>query len=629
MLNSELRRKIRSGVGAFILPDNQCFFRVWAPRSEKVELHLLGPEERLLEMKKERHGYRVALVENVAPGQQYFYRLNGKADRPDPASRCQPEGVHGPSAVTDTGFDWRDFGWAGIPLNRHVFYELHVGTYTPEGTFEAIIPHLDTLKELGVTAVELMPVSQFPGERNWGYDGAYPYAPQYSYGGATGLKKLVDAAHRKGMAVILDVVYNHLGPEGNYLEEFGPYFNDCYKTPWGQAVNYDGALSDEVRNFFIGNAVYWIEEFHIDGLRLDATHFMFDNTAFHVLAEMEMRCRQAGERVNRRVHLFAETDANDVRWLRPPEMGGYGFDAQWLDDFQHALVTLLPGADAKAYMDDYGDFRQLAKAYHQGFVYSGEYSPFRRRRHGSSSRFLPGQKFVVFLQNHDQVGNRPLGDRLSAQVSFETLKLAAGAVILSPYLPMLFMGEEYAESAPFLYFVSHSDVPLIEAVRKGRREEFAHFLGDAEPPDPQAGETFHRSKLDHSLRLQEPHRTLWQFNRELLRLRRELPPLFNLEKENLKLDALEEERVICMHRAADGEEVLVILCLNSRGVEAAVPVPRGHWEKILDSAEEKWRGEGSLVPSLVESSGRPTSLSLPPVSVLVFAKTRVSAGTEF
>lgn len=621
----QIDRRLKSGLGAFPLQGGGTLYRVWAPERGRIEVHLVAPEDRVVALVRNSRGYWEGIIGGVGPGARYYYRLDGEKELPDPASRYQPLGVHGPSEVTDPAFDWQDEAWYGLPLTRHVFYELHVGTYTQEGTFEALIPHLDALKDLGVTAIELMPVAQFPGERNWGYDGTYPYAVQNSYGGPLGLKRFVNAAHRRGLAVILDVVYNHLGPEGNYLSEFGPYFNDRYRTPWGRAVNYDGPHSDEVRSFFIGNAVYWIEEFHIDGLRLDATHFMYDSSAFHVLAEFSQRVREAGERLNRRVHLFAETDANDVRWVRPIEMGGHEFDALWLDDFQHALFSLLPGADARAYAEDYGHFRQLAKAYDQGFVYSGEYCPYRKRRHGSSSRFLPGHRFIVFAQNHDQVGNRPHGDRICAQVSHEGAKLVAGAVILSPYLPMLFMGEEYGEMAPFLYFVSHSDPELVEAVRKGRREEFSHFLGGKEPPDPQAEETFLMSRLHHDLRHEGRHRALWQFHRELLRLRRELPPLATLDREAIRLQALEEDRIIVMHRFAEGEEVVVVLCLNPESAEADIPFPPGRWIRVLDSAEEKWFGPGSRVPTRLESAGHPLTLTVPAESVLVFMRQEVLA----
>ena len=443
-------------LGAIPGENGRCCFRVWAPRAEKVEVRLVAPQERLLPLKKAEAGYFHGVLERVEPGARYFYRLDGTRERPDPASRFQPEGVHGPSQVIEPDFPWTDQGWCGLGLPAYVIYEIHVGAFTPAGTFEAVIPHLAELKELGITALELMPVAQFPGRRNWGYDGVFPYAVQNSYGGPAGLKRLVDACHRHGLAVILDVVYNHLGPEGNYLGDYGCYFTDRYRTPWGEAVNFDGPHSDEVRRFFIENALYWIGDCHIDALRLDALHAIFDQSPQPFLAELAEAVHAQAEGLNRRVHLMAESDLNDVRLIRPPELGGYGLDAHWNEDFHHALHTLLTGEQG-GYYEDFGRLAQLAKAFREGFVYSGQYSPYRRRRHGSSSRGLPGQRFIVFAQNHDQVGNRLLGDRLTRLVSFEALKLAAGAMILSPFLPLLFMGEEYGEVAPFHYFISHSD----------------------------------------------------------------------------------------------------------------------------------------------------------------------------
>jgi maltooligosyltrehalose trehalohydrolase len=359
-----------------------------------------------------------------------------------------------------------------------------VGTFTPEGTFEAIIPHLDELRELGITAVELMPVAQFPGTRNWGYDGVYPFAVQNSYGGPEGLKRLVNACHGRGIAVVLDVVYNHLGPEGNYLWDFGPYFTDRYKTPWGSAINFDGPHSDPVRRLFIENALYWVTEFRMDGLRIDAVHGILDFSAYPFLEELASAVHEKAERLNRRVYVIAESDLNDTRVIRSRELGGYGLDAQWNDDFHHALHTLLT-EDQTGYYQDFGRLGDLVKAFREGFVCSGQYSSYRRRRHGNSSRDIPAGCFVVFAQNHDQVGNRMRGERLSQLVCRERMKLAAGVVFLSPFIPLLFMGEEYGETAPFPYFISHSDADLVEAVRRGRREEFAAFGWSQEPPDPQ------------------------------------------------------------------------------------------------------------------------------------------------
>ena len=478
-------------------------FRVWAPKASSVSLVIIG-EKDPYPMKAEDRGYFSTFIQGLEPGRRYIYLLNEDQPRPDPVSRYQPEGVHGPSEVIDPSeFEWGDRDWKGIPLEKMIIYEIHTGTFTQEGTFEAIIPFLDYLKnELVVTTIELMPVSQFPGERNWGYDGTYLYAPQNSYGGPYGLKNLVNACHQKGLSVILDVVYNHLGPEGNYLGNYGPYFTDRYKTPWGSAINYDGPESDEVRKFIIHNALYWVTEFHVDGLRIDAIHGIFDFSAKHILYDIREVVHREAKKLGRHIVVIAESDLNNVRVIDPPRRGGYGLDAQWNDDFHHCLHTLLTG-EQSGYYQDFGDLIQLVKALREGFVYSGQYSSYRRSRHGNLSKHLPCTKFVVFSQNHDQVGNRMKGDRLSTLVPFEALKLAAGMVLFSPHIPLLFMGEEYGEEGPFQYFVSHSDPELIEAVRKGRREEFAAFRWEGEIPDPQDEATFLRSKIHLDLRHDE------------------------------------------------------------------------------------------------------------------------------
>ena len=426
----------------------------------------------------EEKGYFTACLDSLKAGTRYFYLLNGKQRRPDPVSRSQPEGVHGPSEVINPGeFQWKDGAWPGIPLGEMIIYEIHTGTFTTEGTFRAIIPYLDYLKdELGVNCIELMPIAQFPGARNWGYDGTYPYAPQNSYGGSDGLKSLINACHLKGLAVILDVVYNHLGPEGNYLGDFGNYFTDRYKTPWGPAFNFDGRESDEVRKYIIDNSLYWVTENHFDGLRIDAVHGIFDFSPRHILHDLQEAVHRQARILGRSIVVIAESSRNDVRVIEPPAKAGYGLDAQWNDDFHHSLHALLT-KERNGYYQDFGDLNQLAKALREGFVYSGQYSSFWKRRQGSSSEHLSPEKFVIFSQNHDQVGNRIKGERLTSLVSFEALKLVAGVVLLAPNIPLLFMGEEYGEDAPFLYFINHSDPSLIEAVRKGRREEWAAFQG--------------------------------------------------------------------------------------------------------------------------------------------------------
>jgi maltooligosyltrehalose trehalohydrolase len=563
-------------------------------------------------------GYFDVVLEDVEPGALYLYRLDGERERPDPASRSQPLGVHGPSQVIDPRFDWQDGAWQGLPLQQYILYELHVGAFTPEGTFEAVIPHLRHLTDLGIMAVELMPVAQFPGSRNWGYDGVYPFAAQNTYGGPPGLKRLVDACHRQGLAVVLDVVHNHLGPEGNYFTDFGPYFTDRYKTPWGPGLNFDGPESDEVRRFFLESALYWIGEFHVDALRPDAIHAILDHSAFPFLEELGEAIHRHADASGRRIYAIPESALNDPRIIRPRESGGFGLDAQWNDDFHHALRTLLTG-DRAGYYRDFGEFAQLVKAYREGFVYSGEYSPFRRRRHGVSSRAAPAYQFVVFSHNHDHVGNRMLGERLCHIVSFEDLKLVASLVLLSPFIPLLFMGEEYGETAPFLYFVSHSDPALIEAVRRGRKEEFAAFAWLGEPPDPQAEETFLRSKLNHHLCDEGQHRTLLSFYKELVRLRKDVPALALLSKDHMEVVGLEEDVVLCVRRWSENDEVLSLFCLGRTSAVTRLPVPAGRWRKLLDSSEQRWLGGGGSTPQLLESGGA-ASVKLNPRSVVSYRR---------
>jgi maltooligosyltrehalose trehalohydrolase len=611
--------QLTSTVGAWYLGEGRCRFRVWAPKAQSVEVHLLAPRQRLIPMASRIRGYYEAVVEDLTPGALYRYRLDGVLERPDPASQLQPQDVHGPSQVVDSQVDWDDGAWCGLPLQRYILYELHVGSFTAEGTFEAIIPHLPELKALGITALELMPIAQFPGSRNWGYDGVYPFAVQHSYGGPVGLKRLVRACHRQGLAVVLDVVYNHLGPEGNYLGDYGPYFTERYKTPWGAALNFDGPHSDEVRRFFIDNALFWVTAFHIDALRVDAVHAIVDHSAQPFLEELGLALQARAEALNRRIYAIAESALNDSRLLRARDLGGYGLAAQWNDDFHHALRVLLTG-DRAGYYQDFGELQHLAKAYRDGFVYAGEFSRYRWRRHGNSSRAIPAQQFVVFAQNHDQVGNRPFGERLGQLVSLEALKLAAGAVILSPFIPLLFMGEEYDDTAPFQYFISHLDAQLVEAVRRGRREEFARFIWRDEPPDPQDVMTFQATRLNRCLRHEGHHRVLLAFYQEVIRLRKELPALAHLSKEQMEVVGFEREKILCIRRWCEAQSVCLMLHFGHMHTTLHLPLPMGRWHKRLDSAEERWSGPGSAVEHEIESDGE-VSLTLSPESCLLLAHT--------
>lgn len=533
-------------------------------------------------------GYYGATVANLAPGALYFYRLNDAVDRPDPASRFQPEGVHGPSAVTDSQFAWTDQDWRGRAWEEFVIYETHVGAFSNGGTFGDMIEHLDELVRLGVTAIELMPVAQFPGGRNWGYDGVHPYAPQNTYGGPLGLKSLVDACHARSLAVVLDVVYNHLGPEGNYLAEFGPYFTDRHRTGWGPAINYDGPSSDAVRDFFIGNAVYWLSEFHIDALRLDATHAIFDESARPLLRELADAVRECGRCLNRRVYTIAEHHSNDPRLVRASSLGGYGFDALLLDDFQHSLQALLTG-EQPAYYGDFGRLSDFAKAYQSGFVLTGQHSKYRGCRWGADSADIPADRFVAFAGNHDTVGNRPRAERLGRLVDFESLKLAAAATILSPSVPFLFMGEEYDDPAPFYFFTSHIDPKLAAAVRAGREREFAEHGWPPGAVDPQSPETFAASRLNHSLAASGRHAVLWRFYRELLRLRRETPAIRQPVREQGRVMVLDDEQVLIAQRQAAGETLFICWNFGETPLDLSPQVPGGvEWRILLDSAEPRW-----------------------------------------
>jgi maltooligosyltrehalose trehalohydrolase len=560
---------------------------VWAPGQAAVSVRLDDPD-RTLRLSAAAGGTFEAVVEDVAPGRRYRYVLDDGAALPDPASAWQPDGVHGPSAVVGRDHPWTDAGWRGVPLEDAVLYELHVGTFTPAGTFASAVERLPDLVELGVTVVELMPVAEFPGGRNWGYDGVFPFAAQSTYGGPGGLRDLVDACHAAGLGVCLDVVYNHLGPEGNVLPRFGPYFTDRYRTPWGDAVNVDAAGADGVRRYLVQNALRWFEDFHLDALRLDAVHAIADTSARPFLAELADATAGLAERLGRPLHLIAESDLNDPRMVRARAAGGLGMDAQWTDDFHHALHALLTG-EREGYYADFGGAGAMARALAHAFVYDGGHSRYRDRRHGDSAAGLPGRRFVVYAQNHDQVGNRMLGERLAQSAGLEAAKLAAGTVLLAPYVPLLFMGEEHAAGSPFQYFTSHSDPELAEAVRAGRAAEFAGFRWQGEPPDPQDPATFERSRIDWAERDRDPHRQVLALHRELLRLRRELGPLRRLDRERVEVARADAPPVVWLRRWDDQEQVLA--CLHYGEADAELDIPfAGAWG--VDSADARFGGPG-------------------------------------
>jgi len=581
-------------IGAHYLGNKKCEFVVWAPLLERMEVSIAAPLPRVVALQRDEEGYFSVILDDVPSGTKYFYKVGGNL-RPDPASYDQPDDVLGASCVVDHAhFEWQDTQWKGIALKNMIIYELHIGTFTHEGTFEAAIKQLDDLAELGITAVEIMPVAQFPGNRNWGYDGVYPFAVQHSYGGPEGFKKFVDACHRLGLAVILDVVYNHLGPEGNFLPEYMPVFTDKYRTPWGKAINYDDAYSCGVRNYFVQNALYWMEEYHVDALRLDAIHGIYDMGAKHFLRELSDAVEDFSRQKDRKFYLIAEADLNDRRIVLEAQREGYGIDSQWSDDFHHAIHAALTGENS-GYYRDFGKIEDIAKAYKEGFVYSGNYSLYRKRCHGNSSKDILSQKFVVCLQNHDQVGNRFKAERLSSLVSFEALKLAAGALIFSPYIPLIFMGEEYGEQAPFTYFMSFSDDKLIEAVRKGRREEFSAFGWREEPLDPWSEDTFLRSKLNWEKRHADEHKALLLFYKKLLELRKSIPALANLNREGMDIEI--KDTVISVKRYWGGSSIYMLMNFGQQAVKISNEFQMS--DKVIDSGEDHWRGTGPIMPAKI------------------------------
>lgn len=496
---------------------------VWSPSARRVEVVMEDGER--LALASEARGMHASDDPRLFPGLRYRISLDGGQPRPDPRSRLQPEGVHGASQLVDLDdYAWTDSGWSAPPLAESVLYEVHIGTFTTLGTFDAAIERLDHLLDLGVTALEVMPIAEFPGRRGWGYDGVDLFAAHHGYGGPDGFRRLVDACHRRGLAVVLDVVYNHLGPDGNYLGEFGPYFTDRYRTPWGEALNYDGAGSDGVRDFVVDNAVQWLRDYHVDGLRLDACHAIFDCGALPILEELAEQVEALEAGLGRRLWLIAETDRSDPRTVRPRDQGGWGIDAQWADDFHHALHVSLTG-ERSGYYEDYRGVDDLLTVLRSPYVYTGQYSAHRDRRHGRSPRGLGGEHFVVATQNHDQVGNRAQGERLSHLVSPAALRVAAALLLTSPYVPMLFAGEEWAASTPFQYFTEHNP-ELGRLVTEGRRREFASFgWPENEVPDPQAEATLAASRLRWD-EVQAPgHRQLLDWYRRLIRLRRSEPDL--------------------------------------------------------------------------------------------------------
>lgn len=608
----------RPALGAVPAGDGSVTFTVWAPACERVELRLISPPERTISMNRDAAGYFRASVDDVPAGTRYVYLLDGETERPDPASRHQPDGVHGPSAVVDPRqFEWTDQTWRGRPLSDSIIYELHVGTFSDAGTFDGVIPYLDELCELGVNAIEILPVAQFPGDRNWGYDGVGLYAVQHSYGGPDGLRRLVDACHQRGLCVLLDVVYNHLGPEGNYLRDFGPYFTDHYQTPWGDALNFDGPGSDHVRHFFLENARHWLREYHLDGFRFDAVHAIYDSSATHFLEDLATTIHDEADRRGLPAVVIAESDLNDPKVIRSPDLGGWGHDAQWADDFHHALHAMLTG-ERDGYYVDYGAIDHLAESIRQGYMFTGQFSIHRGRAHGRWPGIRNGSRFIVCSQNHDQVGNRATGDRLTTNLDFDQLKLAAGVTILSPFLPMLFQGEEYAEPNPFQYFVSHGDPDLVRAVQEGRKREFEAFNWQGEIPDPQAETTFQHSKLNHHLKETEPHRAMFNWYREMLRIRRETPALRTLDLASQDVTTIPGTSVLQVRRRHAANQCLLLINFGATPERVTLSIPELEWTPLLNSQEERWDGSGEQAPDLIVTHGS-TEIVLPGRSLYLYA----------
>jgi maltooligosyltrehalose trehalohydrolase len=576
--------------GATPLKRGGVQFRVWAPGVSSLALQLGGQAP--LPMKRDGEDFEIT-IPGAAPGDSYSFVFEDGRLRPDPRSRSQPQGVHGPSEVVDpSAFVWSDQDWKGIQLADCIFYELHIGTFTPEGTFAGAISKLRHLKDLGITAVELMPVGEFPGARNWGYDQVDLFAPHSAYGGPQGLKRFVDACHEAGLAVVLDVIYNHVGPEGNYLAEFAPYFTDRYRTPWGRAMNYDDAWSDGVRRFIIENALYWLTEYHIDALRLDAIHEIFDFSARHILAELRERFEHQAKQLGRIACIIAESDLNDVRVLHSEREGGHAIHAQWLDEFHHSVRTYVTGTN-RAYLAGFGALRHIQKAITEGFVYDGCYSSFRKRHFGSSSRDLPGHRFVAFIQNHDQVANTSQGARLSHLIPIEQYKIAVALLLCSPCLPLLFMGEEYAERNPFLYFTSHGDSRLARLVSEGRWKEFEEFTVAGDFVDPQAPEAFERSKLSWDL-----HSDVINLYRELIRLRKRWPCLHNGRKDLTQVEIDETAHWLRMERSDPSGSRAVLFC-NFSNNDATPRLHPSEWPLALST------GPGGCTASLYVSPPTP------------------------
>ncbi|MGO9600046.1 MAG: malto-oligosyltrehalose trehalohydrolase [Isosphaeraceae bacterium] len=586
-------------------------FRVWAPDRASVEVVLERPGHQVIPLFKEPGGFFSGYVPGLSAGTLYRYRVDGQGPFPDPVSRFQPDGVHGPSEIIDAArFAWTDQEWRGVPREELVIDELHIGTFTPEGTFDAVNRRLPQLAELGITAIELLPVADFPGARNWGYDGVNLFAPARCYGRPDDLRHLVDEAHRLGLAVLLDVVYNHLGPDGNYLAQFSRhYFSERHKTLWGPAINLDGPHSDAVRAYFFENALHWLSEYHLDGLRLDATHYLFDESPRHFVAELSAVVH--AKITDRTIHLIAEDPRNLAFMVRLEAEGGWGLDALWSDDFHHDLRRYLVGDADGAFRDFRGRLDDLALTINRGWLFCGAYSIHRGYNRGTDPAGLDPSRFVFFLQNHDRTGNRALGERLNHQVSPATFRAASALLVATPQIPLLFMGQEWASSAPFLFFTDHAE-PLGTLVKEGRRHEFREYAAFADPetlkriPDCQAESTFLACKLDWNERDREPHASILRLYRTLLHLRRTEPALQCQRRGKYEATALDADTLL-LRRDADGaSSIWVAVCLKgSRTVRLEIPAASSvqHWELILTTEDPSFAPEPGATTPHVDLTG--------------------------
>jgi maltooligosyltrehalose trehalohydrolase len=544
-------------------------FGVWAPKAKKMSLQWRG---QVLPMQgPNQRGWWSLQLQDAGCGDEYSFLIDDDTTPyPDPRSLRQKESVHGSSELYDHSlFEWHDQLWRGSPKTGAIVYEIHIGTFSKAGTFDGAIEHLDYLADLGVTHIEVMPIAAFAGHHGWGYDGVSPFSVHEPYGGPDGFKRFVDAAHAKGLSVILDVVYNHFGPVGNYTNKFGPYLTDKHKTPWGDAVNLDGRGSDEVRRFFCDNAMMWLKDYHCDGLRFDAVHAFIDLSATHFMEQISAEVERLGATEGREFYLIAESDLNDPRVIRPREAQGYGMDSQWSDDFHHSLFTLLYDKEpGRGYYSDFGTMGDLHKALKHAYVYDGQYSRYRKKKHGRLAEGLSAHHFVHFDQNHDQVGNRAFGERLEHLCGMECAKVALGLVLMAPYVPMLFMGEEFVASTPFLYFADHDDEEMRKMVAEGRKKEFSEFGNWEDMPNPEEAETFERSKLNWD-EVRDPsldggkHAEMLEWTKELIKLRRCTVALNDGSMQHLSISSNEEKRTLVMQR----DEARIVLNLGHENYE--------------------------------------------------------------